>query len=91
MEEFFRDCFIKIKSHLVLAIAGISGLILAAGFWGIAFPHYMFMKDSVKIFDEAGEDITEEAGKEKNLYVELGSAEPEQIKIKVGILEWAER
>lgn len=81
----------KTEKPLTLAAAGLFGLILAAGFWGFAFPRYMFTHDSVRISDEKGQDVTEEAGKDKNLYVEIGSAGADQIEIKCSILDWAKR
>ncbi len=66
-------------------------LLLAVGFWGLAFPKYMFTGDCVRIFDETDRDVTEEAAEDINLYREIGSAKPEQIEIKISVLEWAER
>lgn len=69
----------------------LGSMLLALGFWGIAFPQYLFTGDCVRILDEDGNDITEEAGKDKNLYYEISSAGPEQIEIRISILEWAKR
>ena len=66
----------------------LAGMLLALGFWGVAFPQYLFTGDCVKIYDEAGNEGMGEAG---NLYREIGTAKPGQIEVKIGILEWADR
>lgn len=68
-----------------------AGILLALGFWGIAFPQYLFAGDCVKIFDIDGREVTEEERDDKNLYREISTAKPEQIEVKVSILEWAKR
>lgn len=78
----------KEEKNLNLAVLWFASLVLAAGFWGIAFPRYMFTEDCVRIYDEDGKDVTKEAEEDRNLYREIGSAEPEQIEVKIGILEW---
>lgn len=67
------------------------GVLLALGFWGAAFPQYLFTGDCVKIFDEDGREVTEEEREDDNLYREISTAAPEQIEVKIGILEWAKR
>lgn len=67
----------------------IGGMLLAAGFWGIAFPQYLFTKDCVKIVNEDEEDITGQEGEEKNLYREICNAKPHQLEVRIGIWEWA--
>jgi len=67
----------------------LGSMLLALGFWGIAFPQYLFTGDCVRILDEEKQDITEETARDKNLYYEIGNAEPEQIEVKISILEWA--
>lgn len=81
----------KLKEELFCAWTAIlvGGMLLAAGFWGIAFPQYLFTKDCVKIVDEDGADVTEQAGEEKNLYREISNAAPHQLEVRIGILEWA--
>ncbi len=90
MTEKLKRAISKIKEEKnpVPAVLWLAGLVLAAGFWGIVFPRYMFTEDCVRIYDEDGKDVTEEAGKDRNLYREIGNAEPEQIEMEISILEW---
>lgn len=81
----------KRETKFRLQAAMLGGLLLSAGFWGVAFPQYLFTGDCVRILDEEGEDVTDEAKEEQNLYLAIGGAGPEQIEIKISILEWAER
>ena len=67
------------------------GMLLAASFWGIAFPQYLFTGDCVRIFDENGREATGEKRADRNLYREIGTAEPEQIEIRISFLDRAER
>lgn len=67
------------------------GLLLSLGFWGIVFPQYLLTGDCVRIVDEQGQDITEETEDDKNLYCEISEAGPEQIEVRISILEWAKR
>lgn len=67
------------------------GVLLALGFWGVAFPQYLFTGDCVRIFDEDGKEVTEEEREDDNLYREISTAAPEQIEVKIGLLEWAKR
>lgn len=73
------------------AVAIFAGLLFSLGFWGIVFPKYLFTGDCVRIVDEEGRDITEETEDDYNLYREISEAEPEQIEVRISILEWAER
>ena len=75
----------------VQAALAAGGVVLALGFWGIAFPQYVFTGDCVKILDKEGRDITDEAMEDKNLYREISNAQPEQTEIKISVLEWAKR
>ena len=81
----------KLKEELFCAWTAIlvGGMLLAAGFWGIAFPQYLFTKDCVKIVDKDGVDVTKQAREEKNLYCEISNAAPHQLEVRIGILEWA--
>lgn len=65
-------------------------ILLSFGFWGIAFPQYLFTGDCVRAVDEEGEDAAEETDG-GNLYRKIGSAEPAQIEIRISILERTER
>ena len=38
--------------------------------------------------DEEGQDVTEEAEEDRNLYLAIEGAEPGQIEVKISILEW---
>ena len=67
------------------------GLLLSLGFWGIIFPQYLLTGDCVRIVDEQGQDVIEEAEDDKNLYCEISEAGPEQIEVRISILEWAKR
>lgn len=84
MEELCKD-----KSfRQAAAVLGV--ILLSFGFWGIAFPQYLFTGDCVRIMDEEEQDITDESD-DINLYREIGGAEPEQIEVRISILEWAKR
>ena len=76
---------------MAYAAAVSGGLLLSLGFWGIVFPQYLLTGDCVRIVDEEGQDVTEEAEDDKNLYSEISEAGPEQIEIRISILEWAKR
>lgn len=65
--------------------AYFAGALLALGFWGVAFPQYLFTDDCVQIVFEDGREGKRE---DENLYREIGTAKPGQIEIKIGILEW---
>lgn len=67
------------------------GVLFALGFWGVAFPQYLFTGDCVRVFDETGKEMTKEELADENLYRAISTAKPEQIEVKIGILEWAER
>lgn len=69
----------------------LAGMLLALGFWGVAFPQYLFAGDCIKIVDEEGNDVTDKEREEENLYRRISTAKPEQIEVKVSILEWAKR
>ncbi len=73
------------------AAAVFASALLALSFWGIAFPQYLFTGECVRVVDECGRDITEEESEDKNLYREISDAEPEQIEVRISILEWAKR
>lgn len=82
----------KQKEKFITQAAVIfGGLLFSLGFWGIVFPKYLFTGDCVRIVDEEGQDVTEEAGDDRNLYCEISEAGPEQIEVRISILEWAER
>lgn len=92
MKEKYKIFIENIKERFaVRAAAVVVSTLLALGFWGIAFPQYLFTGDCVRILNEEGEDVTRETGEGKNLYCEIGNAEPEQIEIRISILEWAKR
>lgn len=73
------------------AMVIFGGLLFSLGFWGIVFPKYLFTGDCVRIVDEEGQDITEETGEDHNLYREISEAGPEQIEVRISILERLER
>ncbi|MCI8736176.1 MAG: hypothetical protein HFI11_04205 [Lachnospiraceae bacterium] len=73
------------------AAAVLGGLLLSLGFWGIVFPQYLFTGDCVRVVNEEGQDVTEETEDDKNLYSEISEAGPEQIEVRISILEWAKR
>lgn len=79
------------KGWITQAAVILGSVLLALGFWGIAFPQYLFTGDCVRILDEEGQDVTEEESREKNLYCEISDAEPGQIEVRISILEWAKR
>lgn len=83
-----RECFIEER---ILVRLWLAGMLLALGFWGIAFPQYLFNGDCVKVFCADGREAEEEEREEENLYRGIGTAEPEQIEVKISILEWAKR
>lgn len=70
---------------------GLLSLLLALGFWGAAFPQYLFVGDCVRVLDQDGNEVTEKEREDENLYREISEAQPEQIEIKISILEWAKR
>lgn len=70
---------------------GLLGVLLVLGFWGAAFPRYLFTGDCVKVVDQDGNEVTEEEREDVNLYREISTAGPEQIEVKISILEWAKR
>lgn len=69
----------------------ILGVLLALSFWGVAFPQYFFTGDCVRVFHTDGSEMTQEERADRNLYYEISTAKPEQIEVKIGILEWAKR
>ena len=85
------DFWRTIKGESALIRASFAGVLLALGFWGVAFPQYLFTGDCVKVFYADGREAEERERENKNLYREIGTAKPEQIEIKIGILEWAKR
>lgn len=91
MNKKRRDFWKTIKEECILIRWSFVGMLLALGFWGAAFPQYLFTGDCVKIFCADGREATEEEREEQNLYREIGTAKPEQIEVKISILEWAER
>lgn len=84
----FRE---TLKQEPLLIGVSFAGMLFALGFFGVVFPQYLFTGDCVKLFHEDGREVTEEEREEENLYYGMGTAKPEQIEIKIGILEWAER
>ena len=76
------------KTNRRIPAAALGGLLLSLGFWGIVFPQYLFTGDCVRILDEEGQDVTEEAEEDRNLYLAIEGAEPGQIEVKISILEW---
>lgn len=65
------------------------GFALAAAFWGVLFPQYVFTADVITVQDEQGNDVTEqvlESG--ANLYYDIGNADSKQLEIKFGLWEW---
>lgn len=77
------------KGFYLQAAALLGSMLLALGFWGIAFPQYLFTEDCVKIVDEDGRDVTGEVRAKENLFCKIGSATQEQIEVRIGILDWA--
>lgn len=86
-----QDLREAVKEGRVLIRIWIAGMLLAMGFWGAAFPQYLFAGDCVKVFRGDGQEATKEEREDENLYLGIGAAKPEQIEIKIGILEWAKR
>lgn len=70
---------------------GLLGVLLVLGFWGAAFPQYLFTGDCVKVLDQDGNEVPEEEREDRNIYREISTAKPEQIEVKISILEWAKR
>lgn len=91
MAEKWRNFCASLRGERILIAASFAGILLAFGFWGVAFPRYLFTGDCVRINDGEGREVTDEEAEEKNLYYEIGTAKPEQIQVKISILEWAER
>lgn len=89
MKKERQDLWGTIKEESMLIRASFAGVLLALGFWGVAFPQYLFAGDCVKVFCADGRE--EEEREDKNLYREIGTAKPEQIEVKISILEWAKR
>lgn len=81
--------FIKEEDLFLRAL--LVGLVLMLSFWGIAFPQYLFNSDCVKIFRADGREMTDHEREHENLYREISTAKPEQIEVRIGILEWAKR
>lgn len=79
------------KEESILIRASLAGMLLALGFWGAAFPQYLFTGDCVKVFYADGREAKEEEREDKNLYREIGTVKPEQIEVKISVLEWAKR
>lgn len=86
-----RDFRETLKRERLLVGMSFVGMLLALGFWGVAFPQYLFTDDCVKLFRADGQEVTEEEREEENLYYRIGTAKQEQIEVKISILEWAER
>ena len=91
MIKKLRDLWEKGKEESVFIKASLAGMLLAFGFWGVAFPQYLFRGDCVKVFYADGREAEKEERTERNLYREIGTAKPEEIEVKIGILEWAKR
>lgn len=91
MTKKWREFFGEIKEDGASVRAYLAGALLALGFWGIAFPQYLFTDDCVEIAHADGRDAAGAERGDENLYCEIGTAAPEQIEIKIGILEWAKR
>lgn len=86
-----QDLWKAIKEESMFIRAWLAGAALSLGFWGVAFPQYLFTGDCVKVFCADGQEAEEEEIEDKNLYREIGTAKPEQLEIKISILEWAKR
>lgn len=91
MIKEWRDFWETLKQERILIGMSFVGMLLALGFWGVAFPQYLFTDDCVKLFWADGQEVTEEEREEENLYYRIGTAKQEQIEVKISILEWAER
>lgn len=91
MIKKIRDIRELLEEERILVGAWFAGMLLALGFWGIAFPQYLFTGDCVKVFCADGQEAEEEERDGENLYRGIGTAKPEQIEVKIGILEWAKR
>lgn len=91
MKKKWQNLWGTIKEESILIRASFAGVLLALGFWGVAFPQYVFAGDCVKVFYADGREAEEEERGDKNLYREIGTAKPEQIEVKISILEWAKR
>ncbi|MDE6949818.1 MAG: hypothetical protein K2P64_02720 [Lachnospiraceae bacterium] len=91
MIKEWRDFWETLKRERILIGMSFVGMLLALGFWGVAFPQYLFTDDCVKLFWADGQEVTEEEREEENLYYRIGTAKQEQIEVKISILEWAER
>lgn len=91
MKTIWQNFCGKIKEENLFIGMSLAGLLLTAGFWGIMFPQYLFTGDCVKIFDADGRDVEAYEEGEENLYLEISTAKPEQIEVKISILEWAKR
>lgn len=81
----------RIEKERLFVGTSLAGMVLALGFWGVAFPQYLFTGDCIKIVDEEGNNVTDKEREEENLYRRISTAKPEQIEVKVSILEWAKR
>lgn len=91
MIKNLRDIREFIKEESILVRLWLAGMLFALGFWGIAFPQYLFNGDCVKVFCADGREAEEEEREDENLYRGIGTAKPEQIEVKISILEWAKR
>ncbi len=91
MIKEWQDFWETLKRERILIGMSFVGMLLALGFWGVAFPQYLFTDDCVKLFWADGQEVTEEEREEENLYYRIGTAKQEQIEVKISILEWAER
>lgn len=91
MIKEWQDFWETLKRERILIGMSFVGMLLALGFWGVAFPQYLFTDDCVKLFWADGQEVTEEEREEENLYYRIGTAKQEQIEVRISILEWAER
>lgn len=85
--EFWKT----MKEKTLFIRVTVAGILFALGFWGVLFPQYLFTGDCVKICGGDGQEGAEEESADENLYRGIGTAKPEQIEVKIGILEWAKR
>lgn len=87
----WRDFFREMKAGRAPVMAYLAGALFALGFWGIVFPQYLFADDCVEAAYADGREAAFEERGDENLYRVIGTAAPEQIEIRLGILEWAKR
>lgn len=91
MIKKLQDMREAVKEESIPVRAWFAGTLFALGFWGIAFPQYLFTDDCVKVFCADGREAEEEEREDENLYRGICTAKPEQIEVKISILEWAKR